>query len=358
MGVVIQKSCSVPVGFFVLCVFLSFGVLRALPGREIFERAYNIEKDDPRAAVGLYQQALESKMEPELHKTARWRLVYLFKQLEEYTEALLLVETLGSEKSTKVVQRDIRRDMSFRWGLPAAAVESYIKGIGLLQKSVAKAVRKRSVVKQPYLVHFRKAIERAPQSQTLRMKITQRLNLSGQGAAALQFLEASLEASPAYHLMRADSLLRLKRGDEAEEALRKVAQSDATLETAEKARLLYLLGRIYRNRNLHERAVPYFRLAAFYAEGVEKQRQKALAAYSLYNADLPLQAMALLRGLPAEIEDYNIRLLRLVLRVEVDEDFEALQELFRMAETIYEAVGENNASNLVKKAYRLITDYR
>ena len=326
--------------FLFLAVF-STGVFAKTPAQELFEEAYNIESEEPGRAIRLYERVLGTDLEDELRSTVKWRLAYLYKRMKQFTKAFLLVESLGREKHTKSILAEIRREMAFHWEAQDAAVVHYLEGVRLLRKNPDEGA---------FLGRFRLALR--GENPFLLLNIVDQLSRAGLGGEALKFLETHGDNSSGHALLRADLLFSLDRVAESESILRDLA-AYVSLAPADKAKVLYLLGRMNAARRDYRNAVTYFRLATHYFSPEDGGRQSALAAYNLYRAGLPLQALALLRSLE-DPEDENIRLLLLILKVEVDGDPDAVRALFRMRDDLRKSVESGDDSFLVRQAYGIV----
>lgn len=240
----------------ILCTALlaaSTGIFAKTPAQEMFEEAYNIEAQEPERAVRLYEQVLDTDLEDELRATVKWRLVYLYKRQKQFSKAFLLVESLGRERHTKTILAEIRREMVFHWDAQKAAVDHFLEGVRLLRRSPQDG---------GFLGRFRLALQ--AENPFLLQNIVDQLSRAGRGEEALQFLEAHGDNSSGHALLRSDLLFSLGRATDAESILRDLVAVDVSLATADKAQVLYLLGRMNANRKDYRKAVMYFRLAARY----------------------------------------------------------------------------------------------
>lgn len=332
-----------------LCITLaSSGPLLAREsGRALFERAYRIEKDAPEEAIGLYREAIIAGLPAELNRAARWRLFYLYREVRDYPAALASANALGQSSQ---VTTDLRREMAQHYGAPAASIDDLIAGAAALDRVVrpqtAEAARTAALTEA--LAHFRAALQRAPDQPRLRQEVLDRLVRANRGAEALALLDEIRGAG--YELSRADLLLSLRRNEEARSALMDLARSETLTASADRARTLYLLGRIERDADRRSDAARYFRLAANYS-GPEDVRIAALAAFELYRLGLKSQALALLRGRPVE-RDADATLLSLVLRAELERNRQAVQALRELRPRL-ERTPPARRSALVRRALEL-----
>lgn len=334
---------------FVLCalLMLSAPLLARESGRALFERAYRIEKDAPEEAIGLYREALIAGLPAELNRAARWRLFYLYREVRDYPAALASANALGQSSQATA---DLRREMAQHYGAPIASIDDLIAGAAALDRvlrpGTAEAARTAALTEA--LAHFRAALQRTPDQPRLRQEILDRLVRANRGVEALALLDETRGAG--YELSRADLLLSLRRNEEARSALMDLARSETLTAPADRARTLYLLGRIERDADRRADAARYFRLAANYS-GPDDVRIAALAAFELYRLGLKPQALALLKGRPVE-RDGDANLLALVLRAELERNRQAEQALRELRPRL-ERTPPARRSALVRRALEL-----
>lgn len=343
-----------------LCCAVLTGTLFARAGRAAFEQAYALEKEDPAAAIELYEEALRSGLSAELAKAARWRLFYLHKDQRNYGRALNLSASLGSDKKLKNVLNDLYEEIAAYWKISRYAAEQYAAGLRLLDAGKApNAVQ-----------HFGKALKQNVRNEGFRRDITERLLKERRFTDALALFEGI--DHPAARMARADLLVKLKRREEARVLLLALADENTgvaekvsedpkqepapqpQLSDADRAHILYLLGRIHRDGGDRISAVRYFRLAARYSDKDGAVRMNGLAAFSLYRDDHKDQALAILREMPGVETDGNVRLLYLILRVEVERDGAAFQSLRNMQGDLIEQQRTGGASYLSDRALKLL----
>lgn len=317
-----------------LLVLFSISVYaQSSPGSEYFEKAYQTESKNPQQAIDLYERAIEKGLDTELRKAARWRLFYLQKDLKVYDSAILTLRALGRLQGIDVVWQNLRKDIQRDWSIPLDTVLAY-------EKSVLSGNATNLQSGDPLL---RLAKEKKGNTK-FRTAIAKRLVKSGMANEALSLVEGN---DPESQITRADILVGAKRMDEAESLLRPLCV-DSPLTDEQKSFVLYLLGRIQREKGNNYLAVSYFRYASEYAKGSFQQRYLALASFLLYKADLPIQARALLREQEVDL-DSDATILDLILRVEVDGDESALRILKEQAGQL-----AKEKSFLAKEAIRVL----
>ena len=201
------------------------------------------------------------------------------------------------------------------------------------------------------MTFWRLALQQAPQP-ALRTNMARALAARGKGARGIALLEEVNTYLPDYGIVKADLLLGQRRPADARQLLLTLAARH-DMHPKAKVRILYLLGRIARDEHNTNGAVRYFRLAARYGDRGQRVRYRSLAAFTLYKANLPLQARGLMRGMLTK-HNRNIRLLDLILRVQVDGEREARTELKTFIPGILERVDAGGASFLEQRALEVM----
>ncbi|MBI3395190.1 MAG: hypothetical protein HY042_05100 [Spirochaetia bacterium] len=309
--------------------------------KAIFEQAYRAEEKEPDEAVKLYRKALASGLDAPLATAARWKLFYLYKKSGDIQKALLTLGDLGWGRPLDSVYEELRRDLRHRFTISDESAALFLAGA----KSLATEDKKNA------LKHFRESVKKSPNSLELRGQVVSLLSTSGETESAMEFLRED-DDSPPLLVLRADALVARGNLGEARTILRELSVR-TDLDNAVKGRVLYLHGRIAREENNVPAAVRYFRLAASYLSDGEAERQNALAAFSLYKAGYAVQAKALLDTV-TDPDDWNIELLSLILRVQVDGDADARAELTRMRPRLEQAALKEKSAFLPKRALDLI----
>ncbi|HMY45077.1 MAG TPA: hypothetical protein PKX74_06345 [Leptospiraceae bacterium] len=311
------------------------GTLLAGNGTLLFNQAYKLEETDPSGAVEIYHSAIQAGLTTELHRAARWRLFFIFKDQENFPEALRESEYLPASARTQLVEY-IRE----RYSPSKTAFESYLSGIRLIISSDSEKRNQGAV----QLEKIYSTSDRLFQKRIL-------LDMSEHGSAerALNLIRSSGKDTASV-LRECDLLIYLGRLYEAEQSISKLlANQKDDFSTEEKMRLVYLLGRARRDSGPD---VEMFRISEKYATGEEKMRMRALAAYALLRHDYPVQARALMKDNSSS--DPDVQLLDLVLRAEIDRDPQALRTLQGKKESLKSTVRKKKDAYLAQRALRLI----
>jgi tetratricopeptide (TPR) repeat protein len=325
------------------------------PGRHIFEEAYTAEKENPATAIKLYREALDTGLSRELAQAARWRLFYLYRQSRAYGEALETAGELGSDRKLKNVLGDLYAEIAATYRIPETAAREYAAGLRMLARNKDADA----------LPHFERALRHQANNEVFRQEITRLLIQRGRSAQALALLErVSTGQGVAGDLARADLLVKLGRGPEALRLLGDLAvraNADGVpiyIAPQDRSQMLYLLGRIVRRTGARGEAIRYFRQAAREAaastpvDPAMAARMQGLAAYGLYREGHTVQARSLLETVTLA-DDFDVNLLLLVLRAEVDEDTIALRKLRALAPELRERKRSGHGSYLINRALEL-----
>lgn len=319
----------------------------ASPGKPLFERAYRLEKTEPEAAITEYQRAIRRGLDRKLRSAAYWRMVFLHKRLGQFGQALKLTVRLGSAKRMARVVKNLERDIQNQYGVSASSAEAYVLGLRALYGLRGAPPGEKP---QNFLTAFRRAVASGG-SDVLRAAIANVLVEQGYGQYASGFATRAAMSETDRQLLHAERLLSAERFDESAHVLRHLARGN-DLEDSQKARILYLLGRIARGKKRPYQAVVYFRQAARFSSNAG-DRNKALASYLLYRKGYPVQALAVLRG-QSLAGDPNVRLLQLILRVEIDGDAAALSQLRALRSRLSGVRPPGTSEFLAKRALRIL----
>lgn len=316
----------------VLTLFLCSSA-HAAPGTIIFNHAYKLEETDPAGAVDLYKSALGAGLPADLARAAYWRMFFIFKDQENFGQALHVAASLPASARAQIVEA-----VQERYALSKPSLEEYIKGLTGL---AARDTEKRGAAAE-LLVRLH-----GKSSPALQKRILQDLAENQMEEKALALIPES-NTDPDSVLRRCDLLIFLGRNAEANTLLESIYTSE-DFTTAHKFRAVYLLGRARRDT---ESEAILFRTAERYAQGDDRVRMRALAAYSLLRQGYAEQGLDLLRGqrLPS---DPDIQLLGLVLRAEVDRDAAAVRELRARRDSLKAAVRKRKDANLAQRALRV-----
>jgi hypothetical protein len=313
-------------------------------GRPYFQEAYSLEKSDPLKAAEIYKKALDYGLDDKMRSAAIWRIYHLYKSNKRYSSAYLMLPKLGSGQGTGKIRSDLISDMMYAWKVDSGTLDIYLNGLTSLA----------SHGKSDYRSSLQSAVSRTPGNSVFHQEIADRLIEYGHQDEAFSVIRQSDSTAPSSLLMEADYMISQSRLNEAEAILRKSSVNSSSLTSAaDKFQILYLLGKIERERNNIYESVMYYRIAAQYASGEEQNKQVFLAAFGIYKAGYPSQAYALIYRLP-ESSDFNMNLLSLVLKAQVAGDQSSLAKLVSREKELKDYKNQNGASFLVDQALQLI----
>jgi len=306
-------------------------------GTVLFNQAYKMEEANPQGAVEVYREALAAGLTNDLARAAHWRLFFIFKDRESYADALRECDYLAPTARQQIV--DVIRE---RHDLKNETLERYVES---LRGLVSGDREKRKAAGR----ELTKVYASAPRS--LRKRILLDLSENGASESALTLAQQG-DGTPEAKLGECDLLIYLGKTAEAEKLLRTMYES-SDYSTSEKMRIVYLLGRARRDSGGD---IEMFRVAEEYADGDERMRMRALAAYGLLRQGYLLQARGMMRGLSSS-KDPDVQLLDLLLRAEVDGEKKALRDLQNRRDSLKGAVRKHRDAYLAQRALRLLGEH-
>lgn len=289
------------------------------PGLKLFEQAYELEKTDPQKSASLYRQAFKEGLDQKLQHAARWRMYYLYKSQDDFRNALLLLNSFGTGKQIDNVRESLHNQIAYYFGISPESAELYAQGIYLLE---IKDKREKGIDK------LLEAQSASSKNQKFRNEIIRILSGTGDSAAVGRIIQNSALTPVDEQITRADFFIKEKNWKQARSTIDILLSQESQLSDTQKYKILYLLATVEKNQGNSDASVIYYRMASRYEES-SSFRGNALAAFNLYRIGEIHPAWGLLSGY-ALSEDYNVRLLQLILQVKVEADNKALQELNKM----------------------------
>ena len=308
-------------------------------GMEYFKEAYRIEKTNPAGAASLYRQAIGEGLEKKLYNAARWRLFYIYKELDEFENAILLLNTFGQGKEIENIRRSLVLQIAYYYGIPSESAENFAAGLALNRSNSEKS-----------FLYFQSALSSSKKNYRLRNDIVKILIRNGRDSDASQIFRIVAETPIDEMISRADILIGRKNYQEARSILYNLSVDSYNLTDEQKYKILYLLGKIEKGQNNEHIAVVYFRQAFRYERKNGGIYSAALSAYSLYKQGNSQSAYGLLKDFPLS-NDSNIELLQLILLIEVADDRTAFERLKTREEALKNDSGflPQQALNLLEK---------
>jgi hypothetical protein len=305
----------------------------AAPGTLLFNQAYKLEETDPAGSIDVYRSALAAGLPADLARAAYWRMFFIFKDQENYGMALQTSASLPPSARAQIVE-----SIQERYALTRQTLDDYVRALTALVSRDPE--KKKNAADALARLHSKSG-------PAMQKRILQDLAENQMEELALTLIPES-STDPDSVLRKCDLLVFLGRHAEASKLIQGIYASD-DFTTSQKYRAVYLLGRS--RRDTEDEAILY-RTAERYAQGDDRIRMRALAAYSLLRQGYAEQGLDLLRGhrLPA---DPDIQLLSLVLRAEVERDTSALRELRSKRDSLKSIVRKRKDAHLAQRALRV-----
>jgi tetratricopeptide (TPR) repeat protein len=328
--------------FFILCgiAYTPVFTQEHPKGLELFQKAYSLEKSDPQGAARLYNASIAAGLDHKLTVAARWKLYYIYKNSNNFFNAIPLLSLFGSGSQIDTVKEDLYTDIRHFFNISREGADQYSRGILLL------------VSKEPRdaVEPFRNAIRLNPFSSVLKKSIIALLNEAGLTEEAMRLARESSGNPVEASLQEADILVKRGKFQDAKRILENVSSADWGMDDDAKGRILYLLGRVERDQGNVAEAISYFRMAGRYSNGEALSRQLSLAAYGLMQLGLDIQAYALVKKIQ-DSKDGNVHLIRLILHCSPGNILSSCEELRK-----YRSGFRSDPSFLSQRALRLIDE--
>lgn len=232
-------------------------------GKPYFEKAYSIEKEDPDKAIELYNKALKEGLDADLRKTALWRLYFIYKDKKKYILAWSILKQIPNKSS---VENKFYEDVQYYTKLSKEDFLNLYKAIQENDLSTLKIMYRNA---SPFV-----------KKEILDFYLEKNQN---QIIEDLAFVDTNSNIDS--KLFLANYLIENNRYEQAEKILFELSTNDShQLSYAYKENILYLIGKIKREKNILD-SIPYFLLSANYSTtSRDYEKELTLALYSLYRA--------------------------------------------------------------------------
>jgi hypothetical protein len=296
-----------------------------------------MENTDPMAATSLYREAINRGLDRKVYNAARWRLYYIYKQLDEYEEGIFLLNSFGEAKQIENVRQSLISQIAYYYGISEESATSYASGLAANRQKPGEALK-----------HFIKSLSGSKNKYKLRNDIMKILLRNGRDEDAKQIFSITSETPVDEMISKADILVGRKNWDEAKAILVNLSIESYSLSEEQKYKILYLMGKLERGKNNEPSALIYFRQASRYEKKDNGFYSSALSAYSLYRQGNAKSAYGLMKDYKIS-EDPNIELLQLILLVEVRKDISAFDRLKLKEESL-----RRDSSFLAMRALKLL----
>ncbi len=232
-------------------------------GKPYFEKAYSIEKEDPDKAIELYNKALKEGLDTNLRKTALWRLYFIYKDKKKYILAWSILKQIPNKSN---IENKFFEDLQY---YTKFSKEDFL--------NLYKAIQENDLITL-------KTIYRSA-SPFVKKEILDFYLEKNQNQYIEELAFADTNSNIDSKLFLANYLIDNNRFDQAEKILYELSVNNSReLHYAYKENILYLLGKIKREKNILD-SVYYFLLSANYSNtSRDYEKELALALYSLYRA--------------------------------------------------------------------------
>ncbi|MCS7204250.1 MAG: hypothetical protein NZ853_00970 [Leptospiraceae bacterium] len=300
------------------------------PAISLFERAYDLEKENPNQSIEYYNQAIQMGLPQDLKRTAMWRLYFIYLEKKQFIKAWQILSQIPNRSSA---EKKFFEEMNYYAKINK---DEFLQLYNAIKQNSLKDVKRlfktiNPILKQEILDFYSDTnedlLEELVNDQFPNNPIDTKLFLAN------YFIEKN-------KLSKAENLLLEVSTDYQNE-----------LSPTYKEKILYLLGKIKRERNMLD-AIPYFLTAANYSPTVrDYEKQLALAMYSLYRSGYEEVAYNLeeyIHHLPNEPMQ---KLFILLIKAEKEPSQKNLQELKKQTLQI----SEN--SFLKERAQKLLSRY-
>ncbi|MFN3604277.1 MAG: hypothetical protein ACK4UJ_06185 [Leptonema sp. (in: bacteria)] len=296
-----------------------------------FEKAYSIEKENPKEALKYYKEALKLGLEPDLRKTALWRIYFLLKEEKKYIQAWEILSKLNRKQN---IENKFFEDLEY---FDKINKDQFLKLFNFLKTDDYANVKKYYEKASPLL-----------KRNILDYYLEQNKD---QFISELLLIDSSSDLIES-KVFLINYYLENNKYEKAEEILKFISKEQKdSLNDKNKSTILYLMGKIYREREILDSSL-YFLYAANYSLSEEEyEKNIALAMFSLYKGGFEEVAYELIDYIYLEPRDLMQKLFIYLVRAEKNPNRENIKEL----QKILLQIKENNF--LKERAEKLVHFY-
>lgn len=300
--------------------------------KHIIEKAYAIEKENPIEAIKYYKQALELGLPEDLERMAMWRMYFIYKENNKFLEAWEILNKLNPKESIQNKFFDELQDYAQINKDEFLALYSYLKNNDYSQ--VKKIFEKSNVILKKQILNY--------YSEQKNEKLISEL-------LAMSSENNSLDTQ--FYLV--DYYLENQNYEKAKKILENLSENHKEILNADhKAMILYLFGKIQREKNILDSSV-YFLYAANYSFLEEDyEKNLSLALFSFYRSGYESISYELVDFIFLEPKDIMQRLFIILLKSEKKPTKENIKELRKLLTEI------KNQNFLTEKARKLVATYK
>lgn len=318
--------------FFILILLILNNLYSNQIAKNYFERAYSIEKENPEEALKFYKLSLESGLEPELRKTALWRIYFILKEKKNFIQAWEILSKLNRKQN---LENRFFEDVEYFTKLNKADFLQLYNSIKKNDNTNVKYYYEKgnSVLKQNILDYYLENNRESLISEFL----------------LIDNSSSSFESK----VFLINYYLNNQRYEKAKELLETISKNYIdNLNSENKAIILYLLGKVYRERQILDSSFYFFYAMNYSNSDQEYERNLALALYSFYKSGYETIAYEFVDYITLEPREILQRLFIAILRTEKNPTKANLKEI----EKILYQINENTF--LTEKARKILNKYK
>lgn len=316
--------------FFILIIFNTLYPNQI--AKNYFEKAYSIEKENRKEALKLYKLSLESGLDPELRKTALWRMYFILKEEKNFLQAWEILSKLNRKQN---LENRFFEDVEYFTKLSKSDFLQLYNAIKKKDNTNVKYYYEKgsSILKQDILDYF--------------------LEYNQENLISEFLLIDSSSRSFESKVFLINYYLNNQRYEKAKELLETISKSYIeNLNSENKATILYLLGKVYREKQLLDSSFYFFYAMNYSNSDEEYERNLALALYSFYRSGYETIAYELVDYISLEPREMLQRLFIAILRAEKKPTKTNLKEI----EKILYQINENTF--LTEQARKILNKYK
>ncbi len=318
--------------FLLFLLFLQVDLYSKEESRIYLEKGYSIEKENSEEAIKYYKKALELGLPEDLQKVALWRMYFILKNNNKYIQAWDILSTLNPKES---VQNKFFEEL-----------EDYVK----IKREDFLTLY--SFLKNNDHTRVKSFFEKS--NVILKKQILDYYSNNKNDKLISEFLDISSESkSLDTQFFLVDYYLEDQNYEKAKRILENISEKQKeNLTDEQKAMILYLLGKIHREKNMLDSAL-YFLYATNYSQlDSDYEKNLSLALFSFYRSGYENIAYELVDYIFYEPKDIMQKLFILLLKSEKNPNKKNIKEL----RTLLKEIQTQNF--LTEKARKLVSLYK
>ncbi len=323
-----KKSCVILI--ILSSLLFSYELKSNTSGKEFFEKAYSLEKENPELAIEYYNKALELGLKSDLKKTTLWRLYFLYKEKKLFIKAWQILNQIPHKEN---VRKKFFEDVLYYAKIQQ---DEFITLYTHLKNNRTTEL----------IPIYKKA------SPILKKEILEYYEDKGDEDILLNLIQSENNNSIDSKIFLASYYIDKQSYKKAEKVLLEISTNNQNeLSNSYKEKILYLLSKIKKETNLFS-SIFYNLLALEYTTvSIDYEKELALAMYGLYKngyEEVSYNFLEFIYYIPNEPMQ---RLFILLLMAERDPNNKNLIELRKLAKQL------DPNSYLVIRANKLLNRY-